>query len=104
MCAKLRSVKPPAILAAIKMERPIVFPPQSPPTQTSLQPLAVAPREACKLLSVGLSTVYSLMHSGELESYNDGKRLRRITTASIHAYIARQIADSTQQRKQQAAE
>jgi excisionase family DNA binding protein len=64
----------------------IVFPPQSPPTQTSLQPLAVAPREACKLLSVGISTVYALMRSGELDSYADGKRMRRITTASIHAY------------------
>jgi excisionase family DNA binding protein len=69
-----------------------VFPPQSPPTQTSLQPLAVAPREACKLLSVGISTVYALMRSGELDSYADGRRMRRITTTSIHAYVERRLA------------
>jgi excisionase family DNA binding protein len=76
------------------MERPTLFPPQSSPTQTTLQPLAVAPREACKLLSLGISTIYSLMRSGELESFADGRRMRRITVASIHAYVARRIADS----------
>ena len=82
------------------MERPIVFPPQSPPTQTSLSPVAVAPREACKLLSVGISTVYALMRSGELDSYADGKRMRRITVASIHDYVARRIANNAQWRPQ----
>jgi hypothetical protein len=48
-----------------------------------------------------MSRVYALMRSGELDSYSDG-RARRITMASIHAYIARQLAgaDTTDTRWQ----
>jgi len=56
-------------------------------------PLAVPPREASRLLSVGMSRLYELMRAGELESYEDG-RTRRITMASITAYVARRLADS----------
>jgi excisionase family DNA binding protein len=55
------------------------------------KPLAVPPRQACELLSVGLTRLYQLMNAGELESFHIG-RARRITTASISAYIERQIA------------
>jgi excisionase family DNA binding protein len=57
----------------------------------SVAAIAVTPREACRLLSLGGSRVYDLMKSGELVSYQDG-RARRITVASIHAYVERQIA------------
>jgi excisionase family DNA binding protein len=56
-------------------------------------PLAVPPREASLLLSLSMSRVYQLMRDGELQSYEHG-RARRIPAASIHAYIARRLADS----------
>jgi hypothetical protein len=45
------------------------------------------------MLSLGMSRLYELMRAGELQSYEDG-RARRITVASIHAYIARRLADA----------
>jgi excisionase family DNA binding protein len=54
------------------------------------KPLAVPPRQACELLSVGLTRLYELMNKGELESFHIG-RARRITTASIHAFIERHL-------------
>src|SRR5262249_58755683 len=59
----------------------------------SVTPLAVPPREASRLLSIGMSRLYQLMRTGELESYRDG-RSRRITMASIQKRMARQLADS----------
>jgi excisionase family DNA binding protein len=56
-------------------------------------PLVVPPRQACQMLSVGLTRLYELLHEGALESYRHG-RSRRITTKSIRAYIERQIAAS----------
>jgi len=57
----------------------------------SVAPLAVPPQEAARLLSLGIWRIYALMRTGELESYRDG-RARRITMASIHDRMARQIA------------
>jgi excisionase family DNA binding protein len=54
-------------------------------------PLAVPPLEVCRLLSCGLSHVYGLMGSGELEAFSSG-RARRVTTRSIQAYVQRQLA------------
>jgi excisionase family DNA binding protein len=54
-------------------------------------PLAVPPQEASRLLSVGMSRLYKLMRTGELESYRDG-RSRRITMDSIKKRMARQLA------------
>jgi excisionase family DNA binding protein len=59
-----------------------------------VEPLAVSPRHACKLLSVGNTRLYQLIRSGELESYRDG-RVRRITVASVHARITRLLDAST---------
>jgi hypothetical protein len=56
-------------------------------------PIAVSPADAGRLLSLGGSRIYALMRSGELESYVDG-RARRVTVASISAYVARRVADS----------
>ena len=61
--------------------------------------LAVPPREAGRLLSLGLSEVYERMRNGELESYQDG-RARRITMKSIHTYLARRLAASAEGWKQ----
>ena len=54
-------------------------------------PIAVPPLEAARLLSCGLGHVYGLMDHGELESFSSG-RARRVTTKSIEAYVARQLA------------
>jgi excisionase family DNA binding protein len=55
--------------------------------------LAVAPREAGRLLSMCMTRVYQLMRDGTLESYRDG-RARRIPMEAIHAYVARRRAAS----------
>ena len=75
--------------------------PPAPSAQANTTPLAVPPRQAGHLLSLSLSKIYGLMRTGELDSYSHG-RTRRVTTASIHAYIARQLAgaDSTDTRWQ----
>jgi hypothetical protein len=49
-----------------------------------LAALAVSPRQACILLDCGITHLYDLIGSGELESYLDG-RSRKITMRSIHA-------------------
>jgi excisionase family DNA binding protein len=63
------------------------------PSPPPVTPLAVPPREACRLLSLGISRIYALMRTGELASYGDG-RARRITVASIYGYIERRLADA----------
>jgi excisionase family DNA binding protein len=54
-------------------------------------PIAVKPKTACRMLDVGLTRLYELLGERELESYTDG-RSRKITTASIHDYVARRLA------------
>jgi excisionase family DNA binding protein len=60
---------------------------------TEATPLAVSPKEACRLLSIGNTRLYQLVNSGELESYRDG-RVRRITMASIEERVARLLASN----------
>lgn len=55
---------------------------------TDIEPLAVRPREACLLLSVGMTRLYELIGAGELQTYREG-RSRRITMASIRARVVR---------------
>ena len=45
------------------------------------------------MLGCGNTRGYELLAAGELESFLDG-RARKITVASIHAYVARQLADA----------
>jgi excisionase family DNA binding protein len=60
---------------------------------TTIEPLAVSPRQACVLLGVGNTRLYQLIGSGELVSYNEG-RARRVTMASIRARVARLAGSS----------
>jgi Helix-turn-helix domain len=55
-----------------------------------VEPLAVKPKIACAMLSVGENTLYDLIKRGELDSFVD--KGRRITTESIRAYIERKVA------------
>jgi excisionase family DNA binding protein len=64
-------------------------------------PLAVAPREACRLLSVSPATLYGLLSTGELENFHIG-RARRISTRSIQDFILRQIATRKPHRQPEA--
>jgi hypothetical protein len=43
------------------------------------------------MLDVGMTRLYELLNSSELESYLDG-RSRKITVSSIRAYVARRTA------------
>jgi excisionase family DNA binding protein len=61
------------------------------PSSLASAPLAVAPREGCRLLSIGMTNLYALLRSGELESFRIG-RARRISTRSIADYVARRVA------------
>jgi excisionase family DNA binding protein len=69
--------------------------------------LVVSPKTACAMLGVGVTKLYELIDTGELESYKDGK-MRRITVASIKARVARKLeqskANPTPHRKQDAAD
>jgi hypothetical protein len=44
------------------------------------------------MLEIGSTLGYRLLHAGELVSYLDGPRSRKITVESIRNYIARQLA------------
>ncbi len=56
-----------------------------------VEPLVVKPKVAWRMLGCGNTRGYELLAAGELESYLDG-RSRRITVASIKAYIERRLA------------
>ena len=57
----------------------------------SLEPIGMAPRQAFKLIGCGVTYGYQLLAAKELESYYLG-RARRVTLASIHAFIGRRLA------------
>jgi excisionase family DNA binding protein len=63
------------------------------PSAQFIEPLAVKPADAWRLLGIGNTHGYQLLRDGELVSYLDGTN-RRITTESIRNYIARQVATS----------
>lgn len=53
-------------------------------------PLAVPPKRAAAMLGYGLTKIYELLHSGELQSFKH-EGARRITVASIRAHIERNV-------------
>lgn len=55
--------------------------------------LAVAPKRACHALDIGMTRLYELMGSGELEAYHEG-RGRRITVESIRAYREKRLSEA----------
>jgi Helix-turn-helix domain len=57
---------------------------------TNIAPLCVAPKVAANMLGYGITRMYQLINSKELESFLDGGA-RRITTASLNAYIQRKL-------------
>jgi excisionase family DNA binding protein len=65
--------------------------PDRSPGSEDLEPLVVKPKVAWRMLGCGNTRGYQLLDAGELESYRDG-RSRKITVASIKAFVARQLA------------
>lgn len=59
--------------------------------QNASELIAVAPKEAFAMIGIGVTKGYELIGSGELECFKVG-RATRVTVASIHAFVARQIA------------
>jgi hypothetical protein len=55
------------------------------------EPLVVAPSTAWRMLDCSSTHGYALLNAGELQSFLSG-RSRKITVASIRAYIARKLA------------
>ena len=54
--------------------------------------LLVTPEEAARRLSVGRTTVYELMSTGELQSVNIG-RCRRVPVSSLSLFVNKLIGD-----------
>jgi hypothetical protein len=63
-------------------------------THSGVEPLLVRPREAWRMLDCSNTYGYQLLGAGELESFLDGKA-RKITVASIRAYIARKLTGAS---------
>lgn len=57
------------------------------------RPLVVSPSRACQLLDVGQAQLYQLLKAGELKSYKSGKS-RKISVASIDAFVERKLAEA----------
>ena len=55
--------------------------------------LVVSPRRAAVMLDCGVTRVYELIASRQIESYRDGAS-RKIVVASIRAYVARKLAQA----------
>ena len=60
--------------------------------------LLVTPEEAARRLSVGRTTIYELMSSGELQSVNIG-RCRRVPVSSLSLFVNRLIGDAVVERR-----
>ena len=58
------------------------------------QQLVVSPKRAMQLLDLGMTRLYELIKSGELESYKEGTS-RKITMRSIRARPERLLAAKT---------
>jgi hypothetical protein len=56
-----------------------------------VEPVVVRPLTACQMLDCGITRLYELINSNELESFADGRR-RYVTVKSIHRYVADKLA------------
>jgi hypothetical protein len=60
--------------------------------------LVVGPKRACAMLGIGTTRLYALLAASELDSYLEGSG-RRITTASIVAYVQRRLTGAPPPRQ-----
>jgi len=61
--------------------------------------LLLTPEQAARRLSVGRTTVYALMASGELQSVNIG-RCRRVPLSALRSFVTRLVDDKNADRHQ----
>ncbi len=61
----------------------------------TMKPIAVTLKDGFRMIPVSPATGYRLIAAGELETFKVG-RATRITTASIEAFVARQLASRPQ--------
>jgi len=62
------------------------------PTETQqLAPLAYSPQEACRVLSIGMSSLYLLIREGKIETRKLGRRTL-IPAASLHRLLQGEAA------------
>jgi hypothetical protein len=59
----------------------------------AIEPLAVPTRVAWHMMGISNAHGYKLVELGEIDSYLEG-RVRKVTVASIKAYIARKLAEA----------
>jgi excisionase family DNA binding protein len=78
------------VQAALKAERRALPQPQPSAPETNVA-LAVRPKQACKMLGCGPTTLYRMIGAGELEVFKRGKATL-ITTDSIRESNARALA------------
>ena len=64
--------------------------------------LLVTPEEAARRLSVGRTTIYELMASGELQSVSIG-RCRRVPAISLSSFVNRLIGDAIDEHPRSAS-
>jgi excisionase family DNA binding protein len=74
------------------MSQPSTASPSRTRIAAPIEPLVVPPKEACQLLRVGLSKLYALIRTNEIESYLDNGK-RRIPTKSLHEYIRAKMGE-----------
>jgi hypothetical protein len=61
--------------------------------QGDIEVLVVRPKQACAMLSIGMTRLFELLNQKELESFREGGG-RWITTQSLRNYVARQVERS----------
>lgn len=66
---------------------------QANPLPASDPPIAVSVGEACRLLSIGRTSVFDLIRTKELSSFKRGRR-RLILRSSIEAFVERRLGDA----------
>lgn len=59
---------------------------QEAPPNALVEPIAVSPAEAARLVGIGRTTLYAAISSGELSSLKLGKR-RLIVVAALRAWL-----------------
>ena len=69
------------------------------PTCTNVDPIVVSTAEARRMGCWGKTKLFDLIRDGELESFLDGTQ-RRITVASIRAYIQRKLQEAANETAQ----